>query len=218
MLDVQAITGMERSTLDPKKSVFINCPFDQSYKRLHNAIIFAVVSCGFIPRCADDFCTMAELRMERITHAIFSSKYSIHDLSRCKGEGEEGYARFNMPLELGIAMAHRHITRGQLIQHEWYVLVPKGHVYPRYVSDLAGYDLEEHDNKVRTVVRNVINWLLAKPDVVFHVSPKEVLDAWPSFEKELALLRGNHGPKPPWKKIIEAAEEMAPKTLHVSRR
>jgi hypothetical protein len=38
------------------------------------------------------------------------SKYSIHDLSRCTGEGAENFARLNMPLEPGIAMARQFRT------------------------------------------------------------------------------------------------------------
>ena len=64
---------------------------------MFDAIIFATVCCGFVPRSALESGNVAEPRFERITRALFSSKYSIHDLSRCPGEGEEGLARFNMP-------------------------------------------------------------------------------------------------------------------------
>jgi hypothetical protein len=35
-----------------KLNVFINCPFDSSYRPILNAIIFAVQFAGFRPRCA----------------------------------------------------------------------------------------------------------------------------------------------------------------------
>ena len=31
--------------------VFINCPFDDQYKPLFNAIVFAIHDCGFVARC-----------------------------------------------------------------------------------------------------------------------------------------------------------------------
>jgi hypothetical protein len=68
---------------DPNKSVFINCPFDRDFAPLFDAIVFATVCCGFLPRSALESGTVAEPRMERITRAIFASKYSIHDLSLC---------------------------------------------------------------------------------------------------------------------------------------
>src|SRR5579862_2661544 len=95
--------------LDPSKSVFINCPFDDEYAALFDAILFATVCCGFIPRSALESGTVAEPRLTRILRALFSSKYSIHDLSRCTGQGGDNMARFNMPLELGMAMASRFI-------------------------------------------------------------------------------------------------------------
>lgn len=94
--------------LDPSKSVFINCPFDADYAPLFDAIVFATVCCGFMPRSALESGTVSEPRLARILQALFSSKYSIHDLSRCAGEGSDNLARFNMPLELGMAMASLH--------------------------------------------------------------------------------------------------------------
>jgi hypothetical protein len=115
--------GKGRLALDPAKSVFINCPFDEEYAQTFDAIVFAVACCGFIPRSALESGDIAVPRMERIVRAIFSSYYSIHDLSRCRSEGDERLARFNMPLELGIAMAHRFQTKGR--KHDWLVLVPE---------------------------------------------------------------------------------------------
>src|ERR1700761_8390529 len=99
--------GEAHLTLDPSKSVFINCPFDADYALLFYAIVFATICCGFIPRSALESGTVTEPRLSRILRTLFSSKYSIHDLSRCTGEGSDNMARFNMPLELGMAMARR---------------------------------------------------------------------------------------------------------------
>lgn len=61
--------------------------------------------------------------MTRITRALFGCRYSIHDLSRCKGDGNENLARFNMPPELGMAMALRNLD-GE--KHDCLALVPGG--------------------------------------------------------------------------------------------
>src|SRR5437762_11724269 len=81
--------------LDPSKSVFINCPFDADCAALFDAIVFATVCCGFIPRSALESGTVSEPRLSRILRALFSSKYSIHDPSRCAGEHSDNMARFN---------------------------------------------------------------------------------------------------------------------------
>ena len=56
-----------------------------------------------MPRSAVESGTVSEPRIGRIVRALANSKYSIHDLTRCTGEGIENIARFNMPVELGMA-------------------------------------------------------------------------------------------------------------------
>jgi hypothetical protein len=34
------------------RQVFLNCPFDDGYRPIYEAIIFAVIHCGFVVRCA----------------------------------------------------------------------------------------------------------------------------------------------------------------------
>jgi hypothetical protein len=104
-------------------SVFVNCPFDADFEARFDAIVFATICCGFMPRCAIESAATSEPRMARITKAVQGSKYSIHDLSRCRGEGKENLARFNMPLELGIAMGERFRSADTGETHDWLVLV-----------------------------------------------------------------------------------------------
>lgn len=145
---------------DPSKSVFINCPFDADYAPLFDAIVFATVCCGFIPRSALESGTVSEPRLTRILRALFSSKYSIHDLSRCTGEGSDNIARFNMPLELGMAMARRFMEPAN--EHDWLVLAPIGHTYVRFVSDLAAYDPATHNGSIPSIVIAVMSWLATR--------------------------------------------------------
>jgi hypothetical protein len=195
---------------DPATSVFINCPFDQDFAPLFEAIIFATVCCGFVPRSALESGSVAVPRMERITQAIFSSKYSIHDLSRCKGEGNELLARFNMPLELGIAMARRYTQRKKKEQHDWLVLVPEGHQYLNFISDLAAFDPYRHDGTVKVVVEQVMSWLLTRPDAVRTPTPQDVLEVLPFFIEEKTKLKQQWGDSIPWADIVIAAQRTGP--------
>ncbi|MDQ3814755.1 MAG: hypothetical protein M3347_12500 [Armatimonadota bacterium] len=196
--------------IDPAKSVFINCPYDIEFAPLFDAIVFATVCCRFVPRSALESGTVAIPRMERITQAIFTSKYSVHDLSRCRGEGNEQLARFNMPLELGIAMARRYMIRKKSEQHDWLVMVPEGHHYLKFVSDLAAFDLKSHNGTPEAVIYRVISWLATRPDAIFPPTPKAVLDALPTFQAEKETLKANWGTDIPWSLVIEAAAEAAP--------
>ncbi|HKI05173.1 MAG TPA: hypothetical protein VKK31_24550 [Thermoanaerobaculia bacterium] len=195
----------------PEKSVFINCPFDKAFAPLFDAMLFATVCCGFVPRSALESGTVAEPRIDRITRALFASKYSIHDLSRSKGEGKDGWARLNMPLELGIAMARRTMTRTRKNQHhEWFVLVANDREYMRFVSDLAGFDPAMHDGTVETLVPQIVSWLASRPDAIRTPTPKAVLEALPMFQARRRELGIQWVGDVPWRHVLVAAEENMP--------
>jgi hypothetical protein len=189
----------------PGRSVFINCPFDKAYEPLLRAIVLGSVACGFVPRSALETGSVAEPRLDRILAALFSANYSIHDLSRCRGEGDEGLARFNMPLELGMAMARRH---GEKAGHDWLVLVPEGHAYARFVSDLAGIDPKHHDGTPRSILLRVMSWLATHADGPVPSSlPPRIVElllkfdrAWDESVRAWGELR--------WWSMVERAQEL----------
>jgi hypothetical protein len=193
---------------DPRTSVFINCPFDAEYARLFDAIVFATTACGFLARSALESGDVAESRMDRIAKAVFSSKYSIHDLSRCRGEGSEGLARFNMPLELGIAIGRRMAAGPN--EHDWLILVPENHQYVRFISDLAGFDPKTHNGSVEVIVSRVMLWLATRPDAVYVPQPSKVLAALPGFEDKRRDLNTAWKGEVPWADLILAARECVP--------
>jgi len=189
-------------------SVFINCPFDSEYLPLFDAIVFATICCGFLPRCAIESGCTATPRMDRITQAIFASKYSIHDLCRCKGEGDANLARFNMPLELGASMAQRYDPNGAT-HHDWLLLVPRGSEYVRFISDLAGFDPKQHDGRLETLLPAVMSWLATRPDAVLVPTPREVLAAIPDFRVARKELDSAWGGDAPWNDVLLACADVA---------
>jgi hypothetical protein len=160
------------------RSVFVNCPFDGEYKPLRDAILLAALACGFTPRLANDSGDVSRSRMDRIESTMRECTYSIHDLSRCTGTGDWNHARFNMPLELGMAMS---------MPHDWLVLVPVRHSYATFVSDLAGYDLKPHDLTPPAVIRAVVSWLSTRKND-FAVTPTAVIAAFEDFESRIAAI------------------------------
>jgi len=195
------------AVVDPAKSVFINVPFDPDYAPLFDAIVFATVCCGFIPRCALESGTVSEPTLARILHALCGSKYSIHDLSRCTGEGSENIARFNMPLELGMAMARRFMEPAG--DHDWLVLAPRGHAYLRFISDLAAYDPATHDGSVAGVTVAVMSWLATRKEAIPPVTPQHVMELLPIFQSRRQLLDLQWRGSPPWAAVVRAATEVA---------
>jgi len=200
----------KRLLVDPARSVFINCPFDDEFEQLFDALVFAIVCCGFTPRSALESGSVAEPRMERIAGPLFSSKYSIHDLSRCRGHGEANLARFNMPLELGMAMARRYLAGETGVEHDWLLLVPESHPYMRFLSDLAGFDPKAHNGTVVSLVPKVAAWLVSRPDAVPTPSPRRILAALPSFRSQKSSLAKEWGGNIPWTELVTAARKSAP--------
>jgi hypothetical protein len=203
--------GEGRLRLRRELSVFINCPFDAEYKPVFDAIVFATVCCGFLPRCADETGNVAESRMRRITKAMLSSKYSVHDLSRCRGEGDANLARFNMPLELGMAMAQRFRGKSGETKHDWLLLVPQGHSYKKFVSDLAGYDVREHDGTPRSAVPPMMAWLATRTDAVCVPTPQAVLSELPALQAANRELDQRWEGCAPWTDLIVASLSVAQK-------
>lgn len=194
---------------DAKRAVFISCPYDAAFRPLFEAVLFTCVCCGFVPRSAIDSGSSGTTRIVRITTALRASRYSIHDLSRCQGEGDANLARFNMPLELGMAM-----LLGEMAEdgHEWMALAPEGARYEQYASDLAGYDLERHDGSVSTVITKVAGWLLSRPAAVStDLAPGDIDDALPAFvqARDRLILKWLGG-APPWPELVRIARQNVP--------
>ncbi|MBE9463195.1 hypothetical protein [Dyadobacter subterraneus] len=62
-----------------EESVFINCPFDEQFKKIFHAIIFTIHACDFTPRCTLEF-EGDENRLQRITNLIQECQFGIHDV------------------------------------------------------------------------------------------------------------------------------------------
>ena len=189
-----------------EKSVFINCPFDSLFEPLFHAVVLAVAARGFMPRCARETEGEADPRIVRIARGLSESKYSIHDLSRFKGEGELNLPRFNMPLELGMALGIRHLREGSDHSHNWVALVPTGFLHQRFISDLLGFEAPEHDSQVATVISKVAAWLTIQPDYTPPTpSARAILDAYPPFCELLDDARNQSLGSLTWPLIVRTA-------------
>jgi hypothetical protein len=190
-----------------EKSVFINCPFDAAFEPLFHAIVLSIAAQGFAPRCALESEGQADPRITRIAKGLLDSKYSIHDLSRFQGEGAQNLSRFNMPLELGIALGIRYLKDGSANPHNWFVLVPENFVHQKFISDLAGYDPPHHDATPAMVIRRVAAWLSTQPDFTLPTpTAKTILAAYPGFCALLDQAKTDALGSLTWPAIIKAAQ------------
>ncbi|HEX5316001.1 MAG TPA: hypothetical protein VFX22_05050 [Candidatus Kapabacteria bacterium] len=139
-------------------NVFINCPFDEEYRPLFEAIIFTVFYLGFIPRSAMESKNGKETRIDKIKRIISECKFGVHDLSRI--ELSKGiYPRFNMPFELGLDMGCSEFGNDHLDSKSVLIMDRRKYRFRAFISDISGQDPAIHGGTVKGVVREIRNWL-----------------------------------------------------------
>ena len=143
-----------------QRGVFINCPFDDPYRPVFDAIIFAVLACDFRVRSALEIADSGDLRLDKIYRLIGESTHSIHDLSRVEIDGDTGLPRFNMPIELGIALGFKKFAARRPPQR-LLILDSERFRYRKFASDLAGLDIAEHANRPTQAIARVRDYLAA---------------------------------------------------------
>ena len=141
------------------ESVFINCPFDDDYWPIFEAIAFTVIACGFAPRCALEELDSGTVRLDKIRRIIRECRYGIHDLSRIELSAASDLPRFNMPFELGLDVAARTFGPSALKRKRFLVLDSEPYRYQAFISDISGQDIRCHHNSPDRAIDIVRNWL-----------------------------------------------------------
>lgn len=140
-------------------NVFVNCPFDDDYKPVFDAVVFAVHDCGFNPRCALEVTDTAQVRIDRIFDIIEVCRYGLHDISRTEPDAASGLPRFNMPLELGLFLGARRFGTDRQRAKACLVVDRERYRYQAFCSDIAGQDVQAHGGDPLEAIRVVRNWL-----------------------------------------------------------
>lgn len=125
------------------------------------ATCFAIMACGYAPRCALDYSDSGVVRFTEIVNMITECDRSIHDISRVELDRESGLPRFNMPLELGADLALRLAGPLRQRRRKTLILDAEAHRYDKTLSDISGMDIEVHANDSREIIRLVRDWLNA---------------------------------------------------------
>lgn len=140
----------------PTKTAFINIPYDAEYESLFIAFVAGLSGFGLIPHATLEI-PGSERRLNRIVGLLRRCRYSFHDLSRVELDSTPPQTpRFNMPFELGLAVALRQTLRRC---HEWFVFEAKAHRIGKSLSDLGGTDEHVHGGTPRGVLHALTNAL-----------------------------------------------------------
>jgi hypothetical protein len=162
-----------------EQSVFINCPLDDNYRRLLRPMVFTVLYLGKSPRIALEREDSGEARINKIVELVQKSKFSIHDLSRCKADEEGELSRMNMPLELGLDLGCR-LKGGKWKTKRCLILETKRYRYQAAISDLSNSDICSHNDQPEDVIRCVRNWLVREAGAD-AVSASSIIGAFLDF-------------------------------------
>ncbi len=169
----------------PRGSAFVNCPFDDAFKPLFDAIVFACIACRFKVRSALEVSDSGELRLEKIYRLIGEATHSIHDLSRVEVDDDSGLPRFNMPIELGIALGHKRFAR-RARKPRLLVMDSERYRYQRFASDLAGLDIASHGGEPARVIACVRAFL--SPEAADLPTADQIGILYAGFEAQLPSL------------------------------
>ena len=140
-------------------NVFINCPFDDHYRPLFEALVFAVQDCGYIARCALEVDDASEVRIEKIAKIIAACRFGIHDICRTEPDATTGLPRFNMPLELGLFLGAKRFGRAEQNQKSCLILDVERYRFQKFISDIAGQDISAHGADASKAIKIVRDWL-----------------------------------------------------------
>jgi hypothetical protein len=148
---------MIQATYD--NSVFLNCPFDATYRPLFEAVTFAVYDCGFMPRCALEIEDGSQVRIEKINGIIRRCRLAVHDISRTQLDTATRLPRFNMPFEFGIFVGAKMFGAKEQRRKACIVFDRERYRYQAFLSDIAGQDIRGHGRSVPVAIQQLRDFL-----------------------------------------------------------
>ena len=148
--------------------------------------MFCVVYLGMTPRLATERNDSGENRLDKIRGLIESSKFSIHDLSRCQAARKGEHFRLNMPFEIGIDFGCRQYFGGDRSEKKFLILEEKRYRFQAAISDISGSDIVAYGSDAQkapqNAVKHVRNWLVSEADVQ-AAGAARILGAYADFQE-----------------------------------
>jgi len=167
------------------ESVFLNIPYDRAFEDLYLAYIVGLTQLGLRIHAA--LAVPNQGRLATIIELIEQSEVSIHDLSRV--EVSRGVPRFNMPVELGLALYRSHATKGN---HRVFIFESKARRTQRSTSDVNGIDPQIHNGTPKGLMSALRNVFRQPGDVT---TVPAMLASYRAVKRKLPELRRNAGSK-----------------------
>ena len=167
-----------------RPAAFLNIPYDIEFEDLYLAYVVGLTQLGF-----DVQATLGvpnQNRLETIISVIEQCEVSIHDLSRI--ELSKNIPRFNMPLELGLALYRSHSSEGR---HRVFVFEKRAYRAQKSTSDINGLDPRIHRYTVKGVMAGLRNSFVP----LNGTTVPEMLASYRAVKARVPLLKQNAGSK-----------------------
>ena len=175
---------MPKPRVEPN-SVFLNIPYDRRFQPLYLAYIVGMTELGLTPKATLSI-PGGTRRLDRIFELIKTCKYSVHDLSRVElDRTPPPTPRFNMPLELGLAIAWAKLNAEA---HTWFVYESVDRRAQKSVSDLNGTDFYIHEGTPEGVMREFSNAFVRRGATV-----PRMMRSYMALNRLLSQLKINSG-------------------------
>lgn len=153
-----------------------------------NALLFAIFDCGFVPRCALEVDDSGEVRFEKIQRIIAECQFGVHDISRIELDSQTKTPQFNMPLELGVFLGAKKFGGVRQKTKKCLILDKERYRYQAFISDIAGHDIQSHEDQPEKVITLVRNWLNASTRRKTIPGGSVIVKRWHLFERDLPEL------------------------------
>lgn len=174
--------------------VFVNCPFDDDYRPLFEAVVFTLHDCGYVAHSALEVTDASQVRIDKVSMLIGACKLGLHDISRTELDATTGLPRFNMPLELGLFLGAKRFGTGRQRQKNCLIMDVDRYRYQKFISDIAGQDIVAHAGNVAQAIRIVRDWLSdAEPRSVRMPSGTVIWQRYEQFRRDLPATCARNG-------------------------
>lgn len=174
---------------DYDRSVFVNCPLDDEYRYLLDAVVFAINDCGYVTRLALEVADGSEVRIDKIAKIIRECRFGFHDISRTAADAVTNLPRFNMPLELGLFLGAKRFGSAEQKLKSCLIADIERYRYQKFISDIAGQDIAAHGGDAEVAIHIVRDWLRsATPKSIRIPGGSAVHSRYIAFRDELPSL------------------------------
>ncbi|MCP4699031.1 MAG: 5'-methylthioadenosine/S-adenosylhomocysteine nucleosidase [Gammaproteobacteria bacterium] len=92
---------------DRDHTVFISCPCGEKFRELREALLLAVIAKKYYPVLEQCLFSPSTPTPAYLTDYILKAKYSVHECTQCNNDTPEHEERFNLPIELGMALLEK---------------------------------------------------------------------------------------------------------------